>query len=1707
MCQSTNNSNDDLNENNDPEYWVNMIDGLNTPFDHIERILLQNFNDNDSKIDIDKYFKDMYKFDFTNQNYGISRVKLGDYGQNDVRENVSNLGYATSRIPVYSPGYIVDSFTYTPFIDYATYNESDGIFSDEFLNKYNDESYNTPDEFSDTNRHALSRNLFKLGNLDKDIYDAKMSFRDSIETRDQKTYIHTFCEHLFTLFAKLSNVRMSHVIYGFKSPHTYWEGILALDIWYQMLWKNIDEKYPFDDKLLNKNPMTFDENGNIEDFDGKVMWDSGLYNDIQRHAESINNDRKDYTTPRGVLKEIYHIVDDGIDKDTLVEDEFKWFYQPGKVYSDSTKSKFTKYVNLHLGRAYEVMTPKEYCELINEPSLNGTYTKPAADVVDKTLFSDMVEGGRKALLDAFAVIRERHVFNIFNSKTNSIENFDESNIEYYSQSQCAIVIERVFSWIYRYLQFKSTTGEAFQKHINIDNGYKYFKTESLLESDNKDSSVYYDDRKSDDEDEDEYGYKPKYLSYLKKLIDDYLKPEQSVLDSDEKEVLNNAVSVLKKSAPNWVTDDWDLCPAHQQPKTSKNLMKRMALSAPLKRDADEEDPIKSVRVFYQLQSFMNASLSNSSVEISYDVNNKLAYVTYSNKSSEFELNLSSIAVTPIFTDDPGISWKLLGYSTEPNSTEVKYVPNRKLVASDIPESGVLNLYAVWDVKYVIRFNQGLADGTERMYDIQVTPDKNTILPKCEYTFGREVSVPEFTYYNVDGEWDDTSDYPIGQRKNLYVFDHWEYQKNGQTVKVNDKGIINIPSSGGQGYPLLTLTAIWKKQYDIITFKVDDKKYCDVRIDKDVNLLVYPNREPKFSANPKKRFLGWDMPEGSYLLGIRDDSPIVCFDGELPNNDIICEDTDGDANNDPIVCIDESIDTYGTFVNAYVTEVETLGLKLTFRYIDDKGQVVSKDILVDENQRIPRFHIHDEVTKDNKQLKFRYWKLESGNITSELTILSNSVLVAVYDEVIGYSSETEQDTISDIQTIYPEMYQSEVKDIECQYMLDNGRCGLVSGNPKLDDLNRISDLRCPFIRYMLNRKYVEEETDNDFSETTLIQIGDIEILLNALFKINIDIAHKEYFLKVELPNDTNWWYGYNMRTNVPIQCDTVQLDLSQKNEIICDEVICEQNGQSEDIVCDTLVCGNRTKDTEIICGPQQDPEIVCKHYDIVCDDIVCGDDDPNAQVVCRYEIPGVVCEVTDNIVCDTGNRYISFEPTVEYKFSNFHSSNQPIDGKLVCGVNLNTTRNWTITPVNRDLLNDIDGNHFNDVFYCFDFCKTTQSVLTTNGKSELDELTQKFDDIQKYYEIKPLCLYENSILQSPVDVNGFVKHRLSEIQRSSTQIRTMTAIVKKYRPIIVPNVRDIFNDCVNNSTRYQAELDNEYGVFGWCTIPSKTMVNMEYNEQAIMVPSSYDHYNRIGGSQFLQLDKDFYDIYRVWKDEDDKLISVIENSWYYLYSERDWTYFMKPFFDIGRNNDIYTMMMDSITDANSRPKTSNHLNGVIFEQTNEGRIKDPTFGDIVKTCKFLAKYHHNENNLKILSSRYTNMFTYDQLKKLTIDDSDKFNSKYGSKYVGDTTNLRFDDQDWIDDYDKTSSYVDAIENYTNELKYEYNIGQRHAIDDYDDDSVWLYITMTDPIEPLENIEVEDIMPFVFWWSNRGESGISAPVMPEVIPEPEDDDQTQ
>ena len=68
-------------------------------------------------------------------------------------------------------------------------------------------------------------------------------------------------------------------------------------------------------------------------------------------------------TPRGVLKRIAQFLNTGnpLNSSTVQKmdenGDFPWFAQRGKIYSDSDKSSFSRYMNLHLALAYDKMSP------------------------------------------------------------------------------------------------------------------------------------------------------------------------------------------------------------------------------------------------------------------------------------------------------------------------------------------------------------------------------------------------------------------------------------------------------------------------------------------------------------------------------------------------------------------------------------------------------------------------------------------------------------------------------------------------------------------------------------------------------------------------------------------------------------------------------------------------------------------------------------------------------------------------------------------------------------------------------------------------------------------------------------------------------------------------------------------------------------------------------------------------------------------------------------------------------------------------------------------------------------------------------------------------------------------------------------------------------------------------------------------------------
>ena len=105
--------------NNNPEYWPNIIDRLNTPFDHIERIVLQDFSDLMFS-DGSNLFKDGLTFEADGKGgFKGFQVDAGDDWCGTTR-NFKKFN-DTLSIGLNEPlgGFFVDSFTYTPFVDYS----------------------------------------------------------------------------------------------------------------------------------------------------------------------------------------------------------------------------------------------------------------------------------------------------------------------------------------------------------------------------------------------------------------------------------------------------------------------------------------------------------------------------------------------------------------------------------------------------------------------------------------------------------------------------------------------------------------------------------------------------------------------------------------------------------------------------------------------------------------------------------------------------------------------------------------------------------------------------------------------------------------------------------------------------------------------------------------------------------------------------------------------------------------------------------------------------------------------------------------------------------------------------------------------------------------------------------------------------------------------------------------------------------------------------------------------------------------------------------------------------------------------------------------------------------------------------------------------------------------------------------------------------
>ena len=78
-----------------------------------------------------------------------------------------------------------------------------------------------------------------------------------------------------------------------------------------------------------------------------------------------------------------------------------------------------------------------------------------------------------------------------------------------------------------------------------------------------------------------------------------------------------------------------------------------------------------------------------------------------------------------------------------------------------------------------------------------------------------------------------------------------------------------------------------------------------------------------------------------------------------------------------------------------------------------------------------------MKENGNRLVFRYWKLESGDISSSMTLLSTCVLVAVYDEIAPMEEEKEP-----VEEPLPEPEQeaehlpTQLPEPECPFLSDD-----------------------------------------------------------------------------------------------------------------------------------------------------------------------------------------------------------------------------------------------------------------------------------------------------------------------------------------------------------------------------------------------------------------------------------------------------------------------------------------------------------------------------------------------------------------------------------------------------------------------------------------------------------------------------------------------
>lgn len=129
--------------------------------------------------------------------------------------------------------------------------------------------------------------------------------------------------------------------------------------------------------------------------------------------------------------------------------------------------------------------------------------------------------------------------------------------------------------------------------------------------------------------------------------------------------------------------------------------------------------------------------------------------------------------------------------------------------------------------------------------------------------------------------------------------------------------------------------------------------------------------------------------------------------------------------------------------------------LKFNYVDgvseDGLNWTNRTFYIVDNQRMPFFKVDDIQVDENKKLVFRYWKLESGNLTSSLTMLSNVTFVAVYDSIVEHE-QTNEEVVDRTKHLYEPEVQNEIEIGTCDWAheLKDGKhiCTFNRVNPKV-----------------------------------------------------------------------------------------------------------------------------------------------------------------------------------------------------------------------------------------------------------------------------------------------------------------------------------------------------------------------------------------------------------------------------------------------------------------------------------------------------------------------------------------------------------------------------------------------------------------------------------------------------------------------------------